>query len=662
MSNDALFREALAAFQSGDLERARTTAEQLAVDPSGHAAAEHLLGLIHCRTGAIDQGIAHLRRAHEIDPANLGFRVMLVRALVDSGAAEEAFDLAVRPEDDNVMLWHARAEAADAAGEGEAAAEAWSRVATLQPSDWRAWNNLGNVFAALNRWAEAGEALSKASILNPSDLKIRRNAGSALAQADRIAEALEHFNAIAAADPKDCANRVLLARALAKLQRHNEAVAQFEEARRFGSQNVEIELGLGRCLVALMRFDEAEEALRRALALDPTNHAVVHQLALVLERTNQLTALSELLNETSAVGLDKDRLSYVWAKVAHREGRLREARELLFQSDPEDDPIGWHRLRAKIADEEGNAAEAFEASTAMNRIARDNAAAATDFEAWQRKAIAYRQDLHLLARTITKEWAGQVPLLTESSPKRIAFLVGFPRSGTTLLDTFLMGHEQITVLEEEQLVGAASEAVGDIKYLSSAPIQAVEKARGIYLNELAKRVADDFGGLVVDKFPLDMAMAPLIQAMFPGTPIIFAQRHPCDVVLSGFMQSFGMVNFADIGDAADYYDAMMGVWTNSREAMQLNVHTVVYEDLVSDPKSALKPVLEFLGLEWNERLLDHQATARSRGAIITPSYDQVVKPLSKGPSGRWQRYRKQLEPVLPVLLPWAERLGYRDGV
>jgi hypothetical protein len=87
---------------------------------------------------------------------------------------------------------------------------------------------------------------------------------------------------------------------------------------------------------------------------------------------------------------------------------------------------------------------------------------------------------------------------------------------------------------------------------------------------------------------------------------------------------------------------------------------LVYEGLVADPNRALRPLIDFLGLEWRPELLDHRATAKARGAIITPSYDQVIQPLSKAPSGRWRRYERQLEPVLPVLLPWAERLGYAD--
>ncbi len=662
MKADSLFAEALSAFQRGDLDRSRRLAEQELEQKAGSPAAQHLLGLIDCRSGRLKSGVEWLRAASDAEPGNIGFRVMLMRALVDSGRANEALALPApvsTSEPAALALWHARAEAADAAGEPAIAEQAWRVIASARPADWRAATNLGNALAAQNRWPEASDALAAAAALNPSELDIRRNAGSALLQANRIAEAIDHFAAVANADPQDSENRILLGRALARLQRYDESIAEFEAAKAVAGESAAIELGLGRCFVGQNRFADAEAAFRRALAFHPADRAVVHRLGLVLERTNQLDALSKLLEDALAAGLGKDQLGYLYAVLARREGRLEEAHELLLQSDPGEEPVAWHRLKTKIADARGDADEAFEAATAMNLASRDLAMAALDAEASEAKTIAYRESLQGLARTITPEWAARVPLMSEPAPRRIAFLVGFPRSGTTLLDTFLMGHPDVTVLEEEQLVGKARRVVGEVKDLPGASMELLAKARATYLDALAERVSANGVGLVVDKFPLDMALAPLIQAMFPGVPIIFAQRHPCDVVLSSFMQSFGLDNFADIGELAGYYDAMMGIWTRSRETMSLNAHTVIYEDLVRDPEATLRPVVQFLRLEWDDRLLDYRATARARGAIVTPSYDQVTEPLNKAPSGRWRRYETQMSAVLPVLLPWAERLGYK---
>src|SRR4029079_11038343 len=106
----------------------------------------------------------------------------------------------------------------------------------------------------------------------------------------------------------------------------------------------------------------------------------------------------------------------------------------------------------------------------------------------------------------------------------------------------------------------------------------------------------------------------------------------------------------DIQTAAEFYDAAMRMWMRSRDALSLKVHTVVYEELVAEPEAALRPLIEFLGLEWREELLDHRATAKARSGIGTPSYNQVTQPLSRAPSGRWKRDVNAHERVPPSLL------------
>jgi Flp pilus assembly protein TadD len=649
--------EALAAFQRGDLGHARQVAETaLAASPSPQW--NHILGLIHCRLGQPADGVPYLRAAWQADPANATFQVMLSRALVDSGQAEEALELpapasATWPAE--LALLQARAEAADAAGKSEVAAQAWAELARARPQDWRALSNLGNALALLERWEEAADPLARAASLQPSDPMLRRNAGTALAKAGRMVEAEQHFRAATELDPTDGAAQMMLGWALTELKRFDEALAVLNAAKERLGDRAEIEMAIARSELGLVHFPEAEAAYRRVLEIEPANRDAFHELGLIHERTSRLDALSDMLDQAQAVGIGQDSLSYVWAVRARREGRLEEARALLMKSSPEDNAIGWYRLLAKIADAEGNWAEAFDATVAMNR-------AADDYDDWRYRTADFRAKLRSDTRLLQPRW---VATLTQLPPaeRTPAFLVGLPRSGTTLLDTFLMGHPGTAVLEELPLINAAQLALGAESRLP-APIPDLVRARTAYFDELAKRVPPGFDGLAVDKSPLNMLQGPLIHSLFPGARVIFAQRHPCDVVLSGFMQSFraslGMANYLDLEDAADFYDAVMGFWTRTRELIPLEVHTIIYEDLVADPAATLRPLIEFLGLEWDERLLDHQQTAAARGTILTASYDQVVQPLNKRAVGRWRRYEKQLEPVLPVLLPWAERLGYTD--
>jgi hypothetical protein len=452
--------------------------------------------------------------------------------------------------------------------------------------------------------------------------------------------------------PDDTGIRLTLARLLADLGRHEESMAELDKAARLA-------VGEG------VSGDDSVALIRIALPdrKDPSQPVStaemrgLRELALLLERTNRMDALRTLLVDAEGLGIVREQLGYPAAAIALRDGDGTEARRLLELESSDADPVRWHRLMAKILDSLGETQGGFDAAVAMNR-------AVQDFDSWIAKGAQYRRRIRGLAETVTSKWAGRIRPLKPGRRRSPAFLIGFPRSGTTLLDTFLMGHPDTEVLEEFHMLGAAETVLGNVGHLPDRSPDQLEQARVAYFTELDRHADPDFPGLIVDKLPLNMLGLPVIHALFPDARIIFAQRHPCDCVLSGFMQSFtlndAMACFLTIEDSADLYDAAMSLFSAAREALPVAAHTLVYEELVADPEAALQPLIDFLGLEWRPELLDHRTTAKTRGAIITPSYDQVVQPLSKAPSGRWRRYEKQLAPVLPVLLPWAERLGYAD--
>jgi tetratricopeptide (TPR) repeat protein len=592
----------------------------------------------------------------EAEPDNPAYRVMLVRALNDSGRHEEALARALPPAGTSpaeLALWHARAEAAQALGRHGEAADAWKLLCAARSDDWRAWANYGEALVGLERWEEGANVLRQAWTLNPGEPSIQQNFVAALANAGFYAEAADQLRSMLDAGPDNAGNRLMLARLLADLGRHQDSMAALDKAARLAvGKDASVEDG-----VALIRIALPD---RIAGAAPPSTAEMrsLRELALLLERTNRLDALRTLLNDAEELGISREQLGYPAAAIALRDGDATEAKRLLEMESSDTDTVRWQRLMAKILDALGDYRGAFNAAVAMN-------ASVQDFDAWVRKGVEYRRRVRELARIVTSSWVGKLRSIEPGARRAPAFLVGFPRSGTTLLDTFLMGHPDTEVLEEFNMLRAAEMVLGNVARLSDRSPEQLEQARRAYFAELDRHVDREFGGLIVDKLPLNMLGLPVIHSLFPDAKIIFAQRHPCDCVLSGFMQSFalsdGMACFLTIEGSADFYDAAMSLYTRSRDALQVGVHTLVYEDLVADPAAALQPLIAFLGLDWRPELLDHRATAKARGTIITPSYDQVVQPLSKAPSGRWRRYEAQLEPVLPVLMPWAERLGYSSS-
>jgi hypothetical protein len=119
-----------------------------------------------------------------------------------------------------------------------------------------------------------------------------------------------------------------------------------------------------------------------------------------------------------------------------------------------------------------------------------------------------------------------------------------------------------------------------------------------------------------------------------------------------------MSRFLRLATAAELYDLSFSYFERAQGLFKLPVHSVVYERVVADRERELKSLFEFLGLDWHEQVLDHETTAKGRGRIKTASYSQVVEPIYTRASGRWWNYRKQLEPIFPILAPWIEKFGY----
>lgn len=564
MTATADFDQALEAFNSGELDRARAIAErEQRAAPGPHW--QHLLGLICCRLGRPEDGLEHLRAALSAEPRNLQYRAMLVRALIDARRADEALQLARRPAPGPLAadLWRLRSEAAEAAG----------------------------------------------SI------------------ADR-AEAV-----------------------------HNLRLAALTERLAQDPGNVSLLFERGRLLGWLASDDEAEADFRMLLDLNPANAEVVRELGNILERGNRLEELRQLVDGAIAASCDRSHFALLEALLAWRAGNAEEALQWLSRVGPREGRLRALQLEVKVQDALGNSGEAFRAAKASND-------AVPNLAQWREAARRMRARFRREAEVIGPDWAAGWQPMESRSPLRLAFLVGFPRSGTTLLDTFLMGHPDIQVLEEVPLIGVVAERIGPIETLPTLDESMAEQLRRFYFNALAAQVPEGFRGLVIDKMPLNMLWAPILHRLFPDAKILFSQRHPCDCVLSGFFQSFNlnpaMANFLDLSDAADFYDVTMEIWWRSEHSLPLVSHCTVYEKLVENPEEELRAAVEFLGLDWQAALLNHRQTALRRGTISTPSYEQVTEPLNSRAVGRWRRYGEQLRPVLPMLLPWAKRLEYES--
>jgi len=650
---------ALMLYRRGDLAGAKASAEQALRDDPDNAPLLQLLGLACCRSGDLSQGAAHLHRSLELDPGDPATRLALANALVALGALEQAEALC-RPGpwgEAAPPLWRLRGYVLQTQERFEEAAGCYEQVVAADPNDWEIWNNLGNARRGAGDLDGAIEALARARLLRPDFPAIHFNLGMSLAEAGRLEEGVRAFGEAARLGPDNPAALRELGKALRHLGRHGEALPALERAAALAPAAADIRLELGRALAGLRRFDEAELAYKQALAAEPGLAAAFLERGLLLERGNRLDRLGALLGEAEAQGVPPDALVHLRALALERDGKLEEALAQAQAASVTEEPVPRALLIGKLADKLNRPDIAFQAFEEMNRLVGAERRGAGE------EAAAYRRHVAALTEMVTPEYyAGWAPTAPDDSRPAPVFLVGFPRSGTTLLDTLLMGHPDVRVLEEEPILQRVGDSLGDFARLPSLDPAETARLRALYFAELDAFDPTARGKLVVDKLPLNILGAPFIHRLFPDAKLIFAQRHPCDVVLSCFMQNFelndAMANFLDLGDAARLYDHVLAFWTRCRDILPLDVHVVRYEALVEDLEAEIRPLVAFLGLRWDEKMLDHRATAARRTPITTPSYAQVAEPIYGRARGRWQRYREQMRAVLPILAPWAERLGY----
>jgi tetratricopeptide (TPR) repeat protein len=402
-------------------------------------------------------------------------------------------------------------------------------------------------------------------------------------------------------------------------------------------------------------LDEAIAVLEAAVQRWPEFGESHLELGRLYEATNRTDALAAFLAALDPAACPPE-VAFLHAWLAQREGRFEDAARHAEAIPPTIHPMRREVLIGNIAERLGDSERAFAAFERMN------AAALAD--APPRRGPSYRETIEADLARWTADWAAQwSPALAPDPARRDPiFLVGFPRSGTTLLDTMLMGLPELCVLEERPMMAEVTRMLGAAD-LAALDAQQLGQLREAYFASAVQHGWDGERWLV-DKHPLNMARAVQIHRLFPNARFIMAERHPADAVLSCFMANFtlnhAMRSFTDLTEAALTYDAAFRAWHQACELLPIAAHPVRYERLIEDPQAELQPLVSWLGLAWNDRLLAHEETARTRTRVRTASYAQIGEKLYTRASGRWRRYADQLAPVLPILAPWAAKMGY-DG-
>lgn len=478
------------------------------------------------------------------------------------------------------------------------------------------------------------------------------------------------------------------------------ALADFTQALTRAPHNPGLHLSIARALIALSRFPEAIASCDAALALDPRLAAAHFEKGCAAEFMGDLHLAHRSFRQAATLEPHMADAHAKLASLSARRGDWTEARMLARQTlslDPGNSTAiladataalgegaiegqvtrldgllsaSSHtpetraqalNLKANLLDRQDRIPEAFTSYAAANDELL--AAYAPRFAGLTPGA----ERIAALGRAFTaispERWRGATP---GSSPAAgHVFVLGFYRTGTTLLGQILASHPAVTTLEEKPLLIDATADFLDgpdgLERLADLTNEQADAYRALYWKRARENEPGIDGRVVVDKLPLNTIALPVIARLFPAAKVVFAVRDPRDVVFSCFRRLLNVnrdtIEMLSLSRGAAFYAAVMALAETYRGALPIPVFDIRNEDLAADFETSVRNICAFLGLTWKDSMARFAEQSRTR-SIATPSAAQVARGINSDGVGQWRRYRDQLAAVLPILRPWTTRFGY----
>jgi tetratricopeptide (TPR) repeat protein len=485
----------------------------------------------------------------------------------------------------------------------------------------------------------------------------------------KLDEALAEFNQALRLKPRDVTLLNAIGMCYVRCNRVNEGIAAFERALSVSPESPVTHFRKGWAHVSAGERDLARKAYERAIELKPDYAEALAGLASIAARDGKPDAARDYANRCLKLDPGEPTAIIALAIVENAAGNFGQAEALLRKGL--DDPRAAGHTRGVLLGFLGDALDG------QDRVAEA-------FAAYSQKGVEFRR-LHEVrinaAPSVTKFMASlaaymdstpsaawqsrERPKSVKRAPREHVFLLGFLRSGTTLLERVLGMNSDVAILEERESLAVLSQQFVHVptglEKLAALNGAALDDARATYWQSVRAFGVEPEGKVFIDKQPLNTFNLPLISKLFPEAKVLFAIRDPRDVVFSCFRRHFEvnstMFEFLDLADGAGFYSAVMNLGLVCRGKLPLTLHEHRYEDMIRDFEGSVRSACDFLGINWTEEMRDFSSKARE-AEIRSPSAGQVRRPLYDEAVGQWRRYATELAPALPILAPWVKKFGY----
>ena len=687
ISIEQALAQAHAHWDAGQNMQAELLCQQVLAVWPGQSDALHLMGLMSYAFGNLDLAIDQLRKAVQaprVSPMYLSNLAEMCRQKGFLAEGEEAARRAVTLEPTLVAGWNNLGIIQQEAGKLDESLASLNRVVGLRPEDPLARNNLGNTLKRLGRLQEAKSQYEAALALQPTYAEANSNLGALLNDLGRPDEALAAVRRAMDANPRladayiNAAGVESARRNYAEALRWTEGLLTFAPLHAGGLSTKATLLG------HLDRHDEAVDAARLATSSAPGNGDMLVTMGEALKGQGQMDqALAAFDKAIGLGGLALEKAMIQKAAVLMEQGEKAPARKVLeevvarfpssvsawltlsdlkrFEADDPDlarmealvqqgavqartDAAALRYALAKAWMDTGDGERAFAHLDEANRMTR---------ETFQYDADATSKWMDSIAEAFTPK--AMKKLEGKGDPSEMpVFVVGVPRSGTTLVEQILASHPQVHGAGELSTLRKLVDVNGGLpQILQTLKPEGAKAIGGAYVAEITKLAGGKLK--VVDKMPSNFLLAGLIPLLLPHAKIIHVRRSPVDTCLSCYTKLFAREQlFAydqeELGRFYVDYDKLMAHWRKILPADRFL--EVNYEDVVEDLEREARRMITFIGLtKWSPSVLDFHKTKR---VVRTASVNQVRQPVFKNSVGRWKPYAPQLKTLTKALGPLAQ--------
>ena len=589
----------------------------------GYAKGHEELGRSLLQLGRVDEAIERLRKALELDPKLQSAQLTLVHALSESGRKEQADELMqayLRADPARELI--AKAAEHQRAGRLEDAEGIYREVLRRDPRNLEALRLLALIAINLEHYGQAEQLLKRAVEIAPDFLAAWIDLSRAQLERLDLPAAHASIERAAQLNPRSANVQIHVANVEARSGRHDRAIETYGRAIELNPESTAGHQGLGNVLKTVGRQAEAIAAYRRATVLRP-------------EQSEAWWSLSNLKT-----------FRFEDAEIEILE------RQLAQPARPEEVRVQFCFALAKAHEDRGRFPSAFELYARGNRTRRQ----LEHYDPVQTEAINERIigvfDAEFLARHVGRGDPDPAPI----------FVVGLPRSGSTLVEQILASHSEVDATHELPEVGRLIQRINRDRVDRVAYPEAVRDftdenwaALGHSYIDQTRQYRRD-APYFVDKMPNNFASIGLLSLALPNARFINTRRHPIDTCLSCYKQLFARgqpftYDLLELGEYYLQYDRMMAHWHAVLPGRVLDIH---YESVVADQSAQTRRLLEFCGLPWEEACLHYYETER---AIRTASSEQVRRPIYTSSVGQWRHYARELAELIEILKPVLPPVG-----